>query len=197
MGKIPKRPSRFIIGLTGIFGSGKSTVVKIFRSQGAHVIDCDQLVREAYKRNTALAKQVQKLFRLKKLDKSEIARSVFQNQTKRKKLEALIHPYVFKRIVQKLRLIQYGVVVVEMPLLFETGFERQLDAVIVVAGRKSVIQKRLRRKGFSDREIQSRWQAQWPLQGKVNRADFVIENSGGLSDAKKQVLKILRKLKAK
>ncbi len=77
--------------------------------------------------------------------------------------------------------------VAELPLLFETGFDKGVDAVVVVRAESDVVSKRLRRKGFSAEEIRTRAAAQFPIDEKASRADYVIDNSGSLEDMERQV----------
>ena len=192
-----KQAKRLTIGLTGIFGSGKSSVAKILKSFGASVIDCDQLVREGYLPGAGLQPKILKLFGRERLDRNQIAKIVFQNKEKRKKLEAIIHPFVFKRVHEELSKARGKITVIEMPLLFETGFNRNVDCVAVVAAKKEAIEKRLAKKGFTKRGVQLRWRAQWSLARKKRGADFVIENSGSVLNLKKQVKKLWRELNFK
>ncbi len=186
----------FLIGLTGIFGSGKSAARKLFELYGAKTVDCDALAREAYEIRNPLYQKIKKAFGLNQLARPAIAKLIFENQKKRKQLEALIHPYVFQRISEEIRKVKKGLVVIEIPLLFETGFEKCVHATVMVTAQKKMIKKRLSARGFSAREIDLRWKAQWPLKKKVSRADFIIDNSGSHAALKKQIaafLKMVRK----
>ena len=169
-----------VVGLTGTFGSGKSTVGKLFGRCGARkVINCDQIVHEAFRPGHPLRKRIDALFDSeKRLSRKQIAKKVFSNQTKRKRLEALIHPYVRKRVLEEMSRIQKGVVVVEAPLLFESHFDRLCDVTITVsAGRRNII-RRLARKGFKPDEVCARMNAQLSELVKRRKADLVILNFG-------------------
>lgn len=190
-----KQSRVFAIGLTGIFGSGKSTVAKLFRSHGVKVINCDALAKEVYSSTNPINLKIKRLLGLNKLERKKIAQLIFNNQRKRRQLEALIHPYVFHRISEELRKIKRGLVVIEIPLLFETGFDKQVDMTAVVSARQEIIRSRLLRKGFSIRDIRARWQAQWPLQRKIKASHLVINNSGTRAALQKQVAALLKKLK--
>ncbi len=192
-----QQAKRLIVGLTGTFGSGKSSAAKILKSLGACVIDCDELVREAYLPKAGLQATILKSLGVKRLDRGQIAELVFQSKVKRKKLEAVIHPYVFKRVEKELSAAREKITVIEMPLLFETGFDRRVDCVVVVSAKKEAIEKRLLKKGFTKRGMTLRQRAQWPLSVKEKEADFVVENSGSVLNLKKQVHKIWRELNLK
>ena len=156
-----RRRRAFVVGLTGSFGSGKTSVAKIWKKKGANVIDSDKLVHEVYKPNHPIGKKIKKSLRLKSLDRAQIGKIIFSKPALRKRLERMIHPYVFKRIPEIVRKSKKRVAVIEMPLLFETDFQKKVDVVVLVIGKKNEIEKRLLKKGFSKEEIRRRWKAQW------------------------------------
>lgn len=169
----------------------------MFRALGACVIDCDRLAHEAYSKRHApeVYRKIGKLFELQKPTRLQVAARVFQNPPLRRKLEALIHPYVGKRIEAELRRISRGIVIIEVPLLFESGFDRGMDRTVTVSAPLAQIVKRLQKKGFSKEEINRRQKAQFPLRVKVNRADFVIHNSGTADMLRRNVSRIWKRLK--
>ena len=189
------KPKRLTIGLTGSFGSGKSTVAEIWRSLGVQVIDCDRLVREVYLPNHLIGARIKKTFSLALLGRSLIADIIFRNAKMRKKLEGIVHPYVFKRIREELKRYARGIVAIEVPLLFETGFNNQVDLTVLVRASGKVIQERLQEKGFSREMIQLRQKAQWSLSRKMRKADFIINNSGSFQGVKKQAVMFLKLFK--
>ncbi len=207
MGFDSQKGKRITVGLTGIFGSGKSSAARVLESLGARVIDCDQLVRDAYQPKAGLQKKILKAIGNARAThvssvqslpaKHEIAEIVFKNPAKRLKLERVIHPYVFHRVSKKLTQFRKGIAVVEMPLLFETGFDRKVDCTAVVLAGMAAIQKRLAKKGFSKQEINLRWRAQWPLTRKRKKGDFIIHNDKDKANLKKQVVKFWELLNKK
>jgi len=169
---------QLIVGLTGTFGSGKSTVGKILKQLGARrVIDSDRLASEAFRRRE-IRKRVKSLFGLNgKIDRKIIAREVFSNASKRKRLEAIVHPYVFKRIAVELKNAPAGIVVLEIPLLFESGFDRKCDVTVVVAASGRILIRRLQKRGFNAAQARERFRAQLSVRQKIKRADLCIFNS--------------------
>ena len=137
---------RLVVGLTGTFGSGKSTVGRLLKRFGAQrVIDCDRLVEQALRVDVGIRAKIRDLFDIKgRINRQAIAEVVFRNIRKRKQLEAIIHPYVFKAIDSDLRRIPKGIVILEVPLLFETGFDRRCDMTMAVTAGKRAIVDRLR-----------------------------------------------------
>ncbi len=115
---------KVVYALTGGFGSGKSTVAKIFAELGAHVIDADAIAHEALKKTSPVFSRLEKLFKGKvapsgtSFDRKKIAELVFRDAALRKKLEEIVHPYVFERIAEEVGTTGARVVIVEIPLLF-------------------------------------------------------------------------------
>lgn len=183
-----------LVGLTGGYGSGKSTVLKIFKKLGARTIDVDVWVKEAWRSGSPvyfklvrLAKAQGLLDKKGKVDFKAAARQAFQNSAFRKRLEKTIHPWIFKKIsLAKTR--EKGILIIEIPLLFETGFNKKTDFVITVdASPVKSITRLKKNSGLSSREWKARAKAQWPLKRKVNKSDFVIRNNGTLSETRRQV----------
>lgn len=185
-----------LLGLTGGFGSGKSTVAELFAKRGAAVIDADKLAHEVYRKGSRLSRKIRALLPELKgnLSRSRIAEIIFRRPEKRKRLESLVHPYVFERVKEEIGRAKANVVVLEVPLLFESGFDRLCDRTLAVTAGKGQILARLRARGFSSAEIRRREKAQLSLREKVKRADDVIDNSKNLEETGKQVERIWNRL---
>lgn len=185
-----------MVGLTGNFGVGKSTVASLFKKKGAKVLSADRLAHEVFRKGNPVYLRVRSLFPSEKgnLNRERIAGIVFRSPRKRRALESLIHPYVFRRIQEQVGRTRKRVVIVEVPLLFETGFDRGCDRTIVVRSEPSEIFRRLSRRGYSGPEIRARWRAQRPLGDKTRRSDYLIDNSDGLRETRRQVEKIWKEL---
>lgn len=177
------------IGLTGGFGTGKSSVLKLFKKLGAHTVDSDKLVANILKRPVIinkLAKILGKEVSLKRngrlvLKKKRVADIIFSDPEKRKAVEKIIHPEVLKEIKAVTKMIyskeKEATIVVEVPLLFETGFDKYFDKTIVVYCNKETAINRLMKKGFSREEALKRIHAQMPISKKRKLADYSINNS--------------------
>ncbi|VAX31148.1 Dephospho-CoA kinase [hydrothermal vent metagenome] len=186
-----------LVGLTGGFGCGKSTVLKLFERLGAAVLSADSIVHDLLKREVVRDSIVEMfgpdILVRGEIDRKKLSARVFSDETNRKKIEKLLHPLVLETIEQTYKKATNltsnlkVIMVVEIPLLFETGFDKRMDVVVVVRAEADVIRERLRRKGFSDEEIRARAAAQFPIDEKVSRADYVIDNSGSLEDTEQQV----------
>jgi dephospho-CoA kinase len=185
------------IAITGGAGSGKSTVARIFKELGAEVLDADQVARDAVAVGT-LAWQELRLFFGEDffnlngtLNRSKLAQRIFADPEARRRLEALIHPLVAHKLQNQVADLErrgVNLVLVEVPLLFETGREQDFDRVIVVTAPKAERVRRLKSRDHrDDKEIQGILQAQWPLANKAARADYVVDNGGELSFTQQQV----------
>lgn len=192
-----------IVGLTGIFGSGKSTVAHLLEELGAARVDADQLAHEALWKGSEAYKKIAALFpgaekpAAKELDRKVIAGIVFQDPAKLKELEKIVHPYVRTRIQEEIADAQEKVVVLEVPLLFEAGVDAFCDVTVTVSAPMTEIEKRLQEKGFSEAEVQARLKAQMPLKEKIARSDYEVRNSKTLSETKQQVEKLWQQINKK
>lgn len=174
-----------LIGLTGSIGSGKSTVAQRLRALGMPVLDADEYAREAARVLKAeICQAFPEACREGELDRSALGRLVFSNPVARRRLEALIHPYVRRRMqeeTEKARQAGYRLVVHDIPLLFEAGREPDFAGVLVVAAPTALRKARvMARSGLSEAEFAARDQSQMPQEEKVRRATWVIWNEADL-----------------
>ncbi|MCL5126518.1 MAG: dephospho-CoA kinase [Deltaproteobacteria bacterium] len=204
---ISKTRKRFLtVGLTGGIASGKSSVSKIFRARGIPVICADELAREVVKPGSGGIKEITSAFGDSVLDvdgtlnRPELARIVFSDAAKRKTLESIIHPRVSRekeRLAKEYMRKGHKIVVVDVPLLFEAGWETDFDLVILVYAPRKIQKKRLlQRDSISADEASSRLSAQMDIESKKTLADIVIDNSGSLADTEIQVSGIIDKLES-
>ncbi len=193
-----ERMKQVLVGLTGNFGSGKSTVLKMFRELGALTFSADELVHGLLNRND-IKKEIRKIFGAQvfngsDIDRRELARKAFSSKKLRMKLEEILHPLVYKRVGEFRREYPERIIVAEIPLLFETGRQRDFDFIILVTCPRGVAIERLEKRGFASREVQRRLKAQMPMEEKIKYSDFVVDNSGTLAETRRQVKKIWEKL---
>lgn len=182
-------PSFLRLGVTGGIGSGKSLVCKVFADLGRKVIEADTIARVLVDTDKAIQSQVRNAFGSSvflpsgKLDRKELARIVFTHPAKRKKLNAIVHPYVFKSIEREIQdslpesLVPF--VVIEAALIYETGMDKELDYILVVnAAEATRIKRVMDRDKVSRDDVVRRMNAQLPVEAKVKKAAFVVENNG-------------------
>lgn len=191
--------NHLILGLTGGFGTGKSTAAGLFEELGACVIDADRLAHGALMKGSEVHGRIARIFPSAEtadgFDRKKIAEEIFKDPSKRRQLEEIIHPYVFDRMEDGIVEAEEEVVVLSVPLLFETGFNKRCDRNVVVSAPQEAVKERLKARGFSAKEIEARQNAQWPLEKKIEKADYVINNSSNLDALKREVEKVWKDLR--
>ena len=187
----------FIIGLTGSVGMGKSTTARLFAEQGVPVHDADAVVHQLYEGEAVAA--IEAAFpgatARGKVDRSRLAVLVLDDPSALKRLEAIVHPLVQAAEQELLAQAQARgekVAVLDIPLLFETGGDRRVDAVVVASAPTQMQQARvLARPGMTWEKLEAILRKQMPDGEKRRRADFVVDTSRGIDDARAQVRAIL------
>lgn len=190
------RSNPMVIGLAGGIGSGKSEVAKVLAALGALVTDSDKEAKAALERPEVRAKLVEwwgpdVIGKYGTTDRKVIAQIVFERPAERVRLEALIHPLVKAtrdEMIARARGAGVSAVVVDAPLLFEAGLEKECDAVMFVDTPRAERVARVRAtRGWGEGELERREKAQLPLEEKKARADVVIRNTGNLDELRVQV----------
>jgi len=191
-----------IIGLTGGIGSGKSTVAKIFSKLGADVIDADEIAREIVEPGKITWKRLLSEFGKEMLNDDEtlnrslLAKVVFEDKTKRARLNSIMHPRIQEEIISRIDKYRSAnearVVIIEAALLVERkGLLKLLDKLIVVSvDGKSRISRIKKRDNLSSEEILSRVRSQISDDQKIKLADFIVDNTGSIERTELQVKKI-------
>jgi len=196
MGDQAKHP--IIIGLTGNIGSGKSTVAAFLREMGYPVLDADLLSERARELKKAQLKALfPEAFLGEELDRRRLAQLVFSDPQRLRALEELIHPEVRRLLEEELSRLEAPLVFVEIPLLFEKGWEGRLQGTILVAAPlEERLKRAMARSGLSREEVLARERAQMPEEEKRRRAAWVLENRGSLEDLRAQVQALLGEIRA-
>lgn len=190
-----------VIGLTGGIASGKSTVLQEFKKRGVETLDCDKIAREVVRVGQPAFKLIVKKFGrgvLKEdgsLDRLKIGEIVFKDPEKRKKLEEIIHPRVFEVISRRIVSAKPGLLMVDVPLLFETQSQRIFEKTIIVwVPLKVQCARLMQRDQLKMEEALNRIQSQWPLDEKRALADFIIDNSKSLKETREEVSRLYDQL---
>ncbi len=195
-----------IVGLTGGIASGKSTVSKVLKEEGAYLIDADQIARELVQPHTPSWQALVETFGEEILQKDgsvcrkKLAAIVFSNPEKRKRLNQLLHPRIKAEIKQRMKAVGQrepdAIVVVDAALLVETGDYREMDCLILVYSTEAQQIERLReRDGMNREEARRIVSAQMPIEEKLKVADFVIRNERSLEEVKRKAQEIFERLK--
>jgi dephospho-CoA kinase len=198
------RPRR--VALTGGIATGKSYCLARFAELGAPTIDADQLARQVIAPGTpgfdAVAARFGKpvLRGDGGLDRDALGRLVFADATARRDLEAIVHPKVYEVIREWFERLgssaaSPAVAIADIPLLYETGRERDFDAVVVAhCERDQQLARLMERSGLTEVEAQRRIESQIPVAEKATRADFVIDTSGDFAETNLQIEAVWGKL---
>jgi dephospho-CoA kinase len=187
----------FILGLTGSLGMGKSVTARFFAEQGVPVHDADAVVHRLYEGEAAAA--IEAAFPGTtvggKVDRDKLAARVLGDGAALKRLEAIVHPLVQeaeRRLLAEAEARGEKVAVLDIPLLFETGGEKRVDAVVVVSAPPEVQRSRvLERRGMTVEKLEAILAKQMPDDEKRRRADFVVDTSRGFEAARADVRAIL------
>ena len=189
------------IGLTGGIGSGKSEVSKFFNLWGAYIFDADQEAKAIIDKNKIAQKEIIEEFgtdvvnKENKIEKKKLARIAFQDDFHQLKLNAIVHPYVFKRIDETFEKIakedKHKIFVVDAALIYESGADTHMDYVIVVTSLLRYRTERVMSNGKISRDdFIKRVNLQWSDEDKEHLADYVIQNNADIKTLEKESKKI-------
>ena len=188
----------FILGLTGSLGMGKSTTARFFAEEGVPVHDADAVVHRLYEGQAVAA--IEAAFPGTtaggKVDRAKLAARVLGDDAALKRLEAIVHPLVHeaeRHLLAEAEARGEQVAVLDIPLLFESGGDRRVDAVVVVSAPPEVQRERvLERPGMTMDKLEAILGRQMPDAEKRRRADFIVDTSQGFDAARAQVRAILK-----
>lgn len=186
-----------VLAVTGVIGSGKSSVAReLAHLMGAEYCDTDEVCRDLLgKENKGWQGVIDTwqnafLDDEKELDRIKLREAIFNNDEIRKKLEAILHPLVREHVVTLIEGCKTSEkhLVVEVPLVFEVGWQGDFDSVITVyADRAICLQRIMDRDGVSLSQAEKSLAAQMDIKEKVKRADYVIDNSGSMENTRIQI----------
>jgi dephospho-CoA kinase len=192
------------VGLTGGIATGKSYVLEQFRRRGVPCLDADALTHGVMAAGTEATAAIAVRFGSDILDadgavnRAKLGPIVFADASARRELEAIVHPAVYRAVAAGVRAFElvgdYPFAVVDVPLLFETGAEKDFDRVIVTACAPEIQLARLIERGLTDAAARQRLAAQWPTDKKIAGADFVVTTDGTFEETNRQVDQIYRSL---
>ncbi|GAB4259486.1 MAG: dephospho-CoA kinase [Deferrisomatales bacterium] len=201
----PGGPPR-LLGLTGGIATGKSTAARCFAREGARIVDADRVAREVVAPGSPALQEIRRTFGPEvirpdgTLDRPALARRVFGDRRARARLNAIVHPRVAQEVDRQIeaafREDPDGLVVYDVPLLFEGGLEGRCDLVVVVYVPRDEQKRRLMaRDGLSPEEADARLASQMDIEEKARRADVVLDNRGSVEDLHRQIRELLRRLR--
>ena len=194
------------VGLTGGIGSGKSTASKFFEKLGAFTLDADKETKKLLEKNEIVQHEVISEFGTDiinatgKVDKNKLARIAFQDVDHQRRLNSVVHPYIYDLIDKTFDKVlsdgKYDVFIIDAAMIYESGYDIHLDYIIVITAQlKNRMERALARKTLTREEILKRIEFQWPEEEKVQLADFVIHNDGTEKELNDNIKSIIKKLK--
>lgn len=211
-----ENPYAQVYGLTGVMGSGKSTVAEMLRTEGAFVLDADEIARFVIEPNSPWYTQLKAklvaaftIFTEKPLFKSDghldralLAEITFGHEERVRLLGSIMHPVIQREFATRiLRAPEKAPLVYDVPLLFETGLEKKLKATIVVYApeelciARAIARSEAKGQKLTADEARQRLKSQISIEKKRELADFVIDNSGDLASLKVQVAELYQRLR--
>lgn len=185
------------VGVTGGIGSGKSLVCSLFSQLGIPVLSADDIAKEVMSYDRSLRRELTSLLGAstyrsdRELDRDYIAAKIFFNESLKRKVNGLVHPRVKAELEKRFaELEQRGekIGIVEAALIYEAGYDKSLNAVIVVdAPEPERVERVVERDKTSAEEVRNRMRAQWPVEQKLRKADYIIRNNGSLRELETSV----------
>ena len=184
------------IAITGGIGSGKTLFCEILKGMGHEVVSCDEIYAEMLKEEEYLAllkKRFPDCFEDGVLDKNQLSQRVFQSKEDRAALEALAHPIIMQRLLEKMQ--GKKTVFAEVPLLFEGGYEELFDCVIaLVRNQEERVKSVMARSGLTENEVLSRIKNQFDSTLLSGKNCVIVENNSNKEDLKQKAKEILEQL---
>lgn len=197
-----------VIGITGGLATGKSLVTRLLGAKGATVFSADEAARAVLSPNGAVLQEIVRAFGPEmrrpdgSLDRGRLGQRIFADPEARERLNRIMHPPILRLLRAQIEsaradLPPDAVIVVEVPLLYETGMQDWFDRVVVVtASEASQIARLQARNGLDEAEARRRLAAQWPMREKVRLADEVVINDGTREEAAEAVEALWQRLKS-
>ena len=187
-----KELNNFKLGVTGGIACGKTTSKTILEDLGWTVIDADEVAHELMRSGSAVFSEIIAHFGVEillpngQINRSQLGRIVFSDSEKLQRLNSIVHPHVHKKWKNWLTQ-QQGYCAVVLPLLYETGSEKEFDKILCLASPQDDVLKRLLDRGLTAAEGEQRIAAQMPIAEKMARADIPIMNDGNLNELKRKL----------
>ncbi|MFL5241276.1 MAG: dephospho-CoA kinase [Gemmataceae bacterium] len=193
---------KLVIGLVGGMGSGKSEVAALFAQRGARVVSGDQAGHDALRQPDVRARVIERwgpelLTKEGEINRRKLAAIVFGKEQERKALEALVFPWIERRLRQEIAQARADasvpLIVLDAAIMLEAGWHDSCDRLVYIDAPRDLRLARLgQKRGWKAKEVEEREKAQWALDDKRSRADDVLDNSGSLESLARQVDQLLK-----
>lgn len=191
-----------VIGVTGGIGTGKSESIKFFMKYGAEIIDCDVISKKVSESKEMIEKLKEifgnEIVKTGKIDRKKLREIVFSDKDKLMNLNSLMHPIILEKVREEIKnkSKNKNIVVVDMPLLFEVGFETEVEKTVVISAPFELqLERVIKRDNLNYDEAVKAVRAQMSMAEKIKKADFVIENGGSKKELGDKIFELISKLK--
>lgn len=200
--KIKEGDGMTVLGLTGGIATGKSTADRIFEKYGFPVVDGDLVAREIVEIGKPALKKIVDTFGLELLlpngglNRQKLGQLIFHDETKRQQLNALLDPYLRQEILSQIKKAQADspLVVADIPLLFEAGYQQYMNQIAVVyLPKKEQIKRLMARENLTEQAAAEKIASQLPIDEKCQQADVVFDNQGSILALEQQIVTWLKK----
>jgi len=188
------------IGLTGGIGAGKSAACQIFTELGVPVLDADQISREVAAPGQPALTAIAELFGSSiltadgALDRSHLRNIIFANPERRQQLEAILHPLIMQRLIEKTQELNSPYAILAIPLLLEVGWKSLVDRVLVIDSPvEEQIKRTIRRDGINRQQAEAIIASQMDRHERLQQADDIINNEGDLQHLRRQITALHRR----
>ncbi len=206
MQKVRGNDKRFVLGVTGGIGSGKTTVANLLGEMGAPIIDFDLIARQVVEPGTKGLENIVEYFGAQvlgddgTLDRKKLSKIVFGDMEKRKKLESFTHPAIYEEFFKQVNAIAKedpnAIIQVVIPLLVELNLQYLFDSLLVIhVPTATQVERLAKRDNISEDEAANILKSQIPIDDKLQFAEFVVDNTGNLDNTRDQVASIWEALK--
>lgn len=191
---------KMIIGITGLIGDGKSKASNVFKNRGVTVIDVDRFAHKLYKKGTKFYKKLIKIYGKKILSKNgninrnALGKIIFFNKEQYKKFTALIYPVLNRTLKNEIEKIKSNIIVLDMAVLFQSGFYKNVDKIIFIRTSDRIWKKRFKRKKYFNKIFKIRQIQKENIKTKmIALCDFIVYNNSSEKHLKDKINKILEK----
>jgi dephospho-CoA kinase len=198
---LKQREAKFVLGVTGNIGCGKTTVARMFKTKNSLLIDADSYGRSLLTCNKKIYKKIKKVFGREiikgdnSIDRQKLARIVFSDKSELIKLNRIVHPPLVRAIRRFINNSDKKIIILDAALIIEAGLGKIVDKLVVVkAKRQQQILRKTKNRRLRKEDVIMRMKFQIPQNKKLGFADFIIDNSGHVGKTRKQVSEIRRKL---
>ncbi len=188
-----------LIGLTGLIGSGKSEVARIFEKNGAFVISADKIGKDVVENNKSILRKLVKVFgeeiisKSGQLNRKLLGQLAFSSEKNKEKLNKIVHPALLKELSAQVKkaIEKHDLVIIDAALLIYWDWDKKVDNTILIATNRRKRAQRLKSRGYTDNDVRARTKSQLKLPELYKRSDYILTNNTTLKILEKKVENII------